>query len=269
MIVTQSAAGWGRIKPPPGTPLNRNHPVARAAVRIWTLDSLQDADRCVGAKLTPTSTPSVTEFSPWGRAANTSTTAYWTHPVPSELVSVASFSAILVHHVRSTITDGSDFFGEWDNGSPTGQFLRYSGSAQWFCTNTSSATANITYPTWAVGRSHVSVWTADGANINAYHNGVRAATPVALAGPYLPSISRNWGIGFGRFSGVNSGAWYPSLIGYLNRALTPAEVSAWSRDPWAIFAPPARTPIMLAEAGAPPSTNIPVFVHHYAQQGVF
>lgn len=100
-------------------------------------------------------------------------------------------------------------WGKWDNGTATlQQFARWNSGLQWFLTNASTnqnvtvASGSVSQPGW-----NFIVATADGTNmtlyvINAY--GTLAKATAALAGPYLPSDTAPWDIGYGRSNGSSS-----------------------------------------------------------------
>jgi hypothetical protein len=261
---------WGKQKPPIGTPIDRSRPVGRSVVRLWRFDSLADRDASSGVPLTATGAPAV-GMGVWGNSGLAGvhpgvSLDYWSHPAVAELQGLKAFSVVCVHAIDVSPSGTSwDFFGKWDNGGGTTQhFLRASGgNFQWFVTNAASSTASCSYPdtAWPARTRHVSVWTADGANLRAYDNGVLIGGPTALAGPYLPADSPAWGIGFGRSSGINPGDvtlfWRLAYFAYLNRAMTAAEAQGLYLDPFAIFTPPATQRYFAAAAGGADATATP------------
>lgn len=170
------------------------------------------------------------------------------------LTGVAGFSVFLIIQQESALPDTDDILGKWDNVTGTVQhFLRRNGTnMQWFVRD--SADANQASPDFATsyindGLAHMVVLTADGTNLNAYVDGVlRSST--ALTGPYIPSDTTGWGIGFGRF-GINSDAQVSfQMVVYCNRALTYGEVARLQVEPyWWMQNIPKRYTVSVAAVG--------------------
>jgi hypothetical protein len=156
-------------------------------------------------------------------AANTQ---YATHPPPA-LTATPALSVSLWVLLPASPGDLTDFLGKWDNGGTTRQhFCRYSSGLQWFINQSSDAAqASVTIPAASLalgGWNHVA-FVADGSNLSGYLNGVLKAGPTALSGPYLPSDTTAWGIGFGRST---PGQAHFDAVRYYSRAMSAAQVRA-------------------------------------------
>lgn len=126
--------------------------------------------------------------------------------------------------IRTGLGANDSFFGTWDIGPVKQQFSRFSSGMQWFMRNNAdSAEASITIASASISTNawHHFVFTADGANLNAYLDGASAASAVALTGPYLKTGSGLWYWTYGRTKG--SGCPQDDLRHY-DRALTGSEV---------------------------------------------
>lgn len=166
----------------------------------------------------------------WGSLDfSTAATEYVAHSRIAELTGVAGFTVASWIRFPSSPAANDSYWGEWDFPTATvQQFARYSSGLQWFVRNSAnSAEANATIPTanLRLGDWNFIVCVADGSNLRVYSGGVQRAS-TALTGPYIPSDSADWRIGWGRTGG---GVHRQDGHAYWNRPLSATEVSVLTR----------------------------------------